>query len=265
VGFILSKVIAPLATPSNLIALAMLLGGLLALTGWRRFGRRLLGLGVVAVLAVMVLPIGGWITVPLEQRFAAPAALPEQVDGIVVLGGGVTKSLMPVVGGAQLNEAADRFAALVILARRYPAARIVYSGGNATLAGGAREADAVAALLGEMGIDASRIVFEREARTTYENAVLTKTLMSPQPGETWLLVTSAMHMPRAVGAFRRQGWAPIPLPVDFATAGELHVVGLAGSLADALGGIDRAAHEWVGLVAYRLFGYSDSLFPGPIQ
>lgn len=264
-GFVLSKVIGPLATPSNLLALVLLAGGVLAFTPWRRLGRRLLGLGVVAVLLVMVLPIGAWLAVPLESRFAAPATLPARVDGIVVLGGGVTESQMPVPGGAQLNEAADRLAALVILARRYPAARVVYSGGNATLAGGAREADTVAALLGEMGIDASRVVFEREARTTYENAVRTKALVNPQPGETWLLVTSAMHMPRAVGVFRRQGWAPIPLPVDFGTAGELHVVGLAGSLADALGAIDRAAHEWVGLAAYRLFGYSDSLFPGPIQ
>jgi uncharacterized SAM-binding protein YcdF (DUF218 family) len=265
VGFILSKVIGPLATPSNLVALALLLGGLLALTPWRRLGHRLLGLGVVAVLVVMVLPIGAWLTLPLETRFAAPAALPEQVDGIVVLGGGVTESLVPVLGGAQLNEAADRLAALVILARRYPAARVVYSGGNATLSGGAREADAVAALLVEMGIDTAGIVFEREARTTYENAVLTRTLMNPQPGETWLLVTSAMHMPRAVGAFRRQGWAPTPLPVDFSGDGELRVIGLAGSLGGTLAGIDHAAHEWVGLVAYRLFGYSDSLFPGPIQ
>ena len=264
-GFILSKVIGPLATPSNLIALALLLGGLLALTPWRRLGHRLLGLGVVAVLVVMVLPIGEWLTLPLEGRFAAPATLPERVDGIVVLGGGVTESLVPVLGGAQLNGAADRFAALVILARRYPAARIAYSGGNATLAGGAREADAVAALLAEMGIDTARIVFEREARTTYENAVFTRTLMTPQPGETWLLVTSAMHMPRAVGTFRRQGWAPIPLPVDFIADGKLRIVGLAGSLGAALGGIDQAAHEWVGLAAYRLFGYSDSLFPGPIQ
>jgi uncharacterized SAM-binding protein YcdF (DUF218 family) len=265
VGFILSKVIGPLTTPSNVVAIALLLGGLLALTGWRRLGRRLLGLGVVAVLLVMVLPISDWLALPLESRFAAPEPLPARVDGIVVLGGGVTESLMPVLGGAQLNEAADRLSALVILARRYPAARIVYSGGNATLAGGAREADAVAALLAEMGIDTARIVFERDARTTYENAVLTKTVMSPRPGETWLLVTSAMHMPRAVGAFRRQGWAPVPLPVDFVAVGEPRFVGLAGSLGGALAGVDHATHEWVGLAAYRLLGYSDSLFPGPIQ
>src|SRR5690606_30327419 len=125
-SFILSKVIWPLATPSNLLALALLLGGLLALTSsWRRAGRRLLAAAMVALVAVALLPVHDWLAWPLEHRFEAPAPLPARVDGIVVLGGGVKDSKMPVLGGAQLNGAADRLSALVILARRYPAAQVV--------------------------------------------------------------------------------------------------------------------------------------------
>lgn len=263
-SFVLSKVIWPLATPSNLLALALLLGGLLALTAsWRRAGRRLLAAAMVALVAVALLPVDDWLAWPLETRFAAPAPLPARVDGIVVLGGGVTDSKVPVLGGAQLNGAADRLSALVILARRYPAARVVYAGGNATLAGGPREADVTAALLAEMGFASPRLQFERDSRNTHENAVLSRALVQPRAGETWLLVTSALHMPRAMGVFRAQGWDPVPLPVDFRGDGRLRFLRPAESLGGRLAGIDDVTHEWVGLLAYRMLGYSDALFPGP--
>jgi uncharacterized SAM-binding protein YcdF (DUF218 family) len=263
-SFILSKVIWPLATPSNLLALALVLGGLLILTSsWRRAGRRLLAAAVVAVLAAMLLPVDDWLAWPLEHRFAAPEPMPARVDGIVVLGGGVTESKVPALGGAQLNGAADRLSALIILARRYPTARVVYTGGNATLAGGPREADVTAALLAEMGFATPGMQFERESRNTHENAVLTHALAQPQAGETWLLVTSALHMPRAMGVFRAQGWDPVPMPVDFRGDGRLRFLRPADSLGGRLAGIDQVTREWVGLLAYRGLGYSDTLFPAP--
>ena len=267
-SFILSKVLWPLTTPSNLLTLALVLGGLLVLVDqgrgrWRRLGRWLLGTGLAAIVLAMIFPVDRWLTLPLEQRFAAPDPLPAMVDGIIVLGGGVVESEVPVLGGAQLTGAADRLSALVILARRYPDARIVYAGGNATLAGGAREADAAATLLTEMGFDTPRLEYERESRNTHENALFTMSMMNPKPGETWLLVTSARHMPRSVGVFRRAGWDPVPLPVDFTTDGEWRLVEPAESLSGRLGGIDAATREWVGLIAYWLMGYSDRLLPAP--
>jgi uncharacterized SAM-binding protein YcdF (DUF218 family) len=262
-SFILSKVLWPLTTPSNLLALLLVLGGLLALGRWRRLGRRLLGLCLAAIVLLMIFPLDLWLTLPLEKRFPAPDPLPARVHGIVVLGGGVTHSEVPVLGGTQLNGAADRLSALVMLARRYPEARIVYTGGNATLAGGAREADAAALLLTGMGFATPRLEYERESRNTHENALFTMSMVKPAPGETWLLVTSARHMPRSVGVFRRQGWSPVPLPVDFSTEGEWRLIEPAESLAGRLGGIDGAVREWIGLIAYRLLGYTDQLFPGP--
>ncbi len=265
-SFILSKVIWPLVTPSNLLALALLLGGLLALTAsWRRTGRRLLAAAMAVLVAVALLPVDEWLAWPLETRFAAPAPLPAEVDGIVVLGGGVKGSKVPVLGGAQLNGAADRLSALVILARRYPTARIVYAGGNATLAGGPREAVVTEALLAEMGFASPRLQFERDSRNTHENAMRTHALARPAAGETWLLVTSALHMPRAMGVFRAQGWDPLPLPVDFRGENRLVFLRPAESLGGRLAGIDDVTHEWVGLFAYRMLGYSDALFPGPTR
>lgn len=262
-GFVLSKVIWPVVTPSNLLAIVLVLGAALALTRWRRLGRRLLLAVAAAVFPVMICPVDEWLMAPLEHRFAAPADLPERVDGIIVLGGAMGVSKMPTFGNAQLSQAADRFTALIILARRYPDARVVFTSGNASLAGGPREADIAAALLSEMAIALPNLVFERNSRTTYENALLSKALANPRPGETWLLVTSALHMPRSVGVFRHQGWDTVPFPVDFETDGSFSLIRPARSLSSRLGAIDRAAREWGGLVAYRLFGYSASLFPGP--
>jgi uncharacterized SAM-binding protein YcdF (DUF218 family) len=114
-----------------------------------------------------------------------------------------------------------------------------------------------------MGFDVGRVRFEREARNTHENAVYTKRLADPQPGETWLLVTSAMHMPRTVGVFRAAGWNAIPFPVDFTTKQKFGLFYFGLPLSNRLSGIDAAAHEWIGLFVYRLLGYTDSILPGP--
>ncbi|GIK96177.1 MAG: membrane protein [Alphaproteobacteria bacterium] len=261
-SFVLSKVLWPLATPSNLLALLMVVGAVLLLTRWRRAGRRLLvgvGLGVALLMA---LPVDSWLAMPLEARFPVASELPEAVDGVVVLGGGVYRPPMEELAGAQLNSAADRIAALVVLGQRYPAARLIYTGGDSSLFGDVREADLVEALLRRMGFDVGRVQFERNSRNTHENAVNTMALAAPKPDETWLLVTSAIHMPRAVGVFRAAGWNAIPVPVDIRNKQEFGLLDLGPSLSGRLSGIDLALHEWAGLVAYRVLGYSDSLFPG---
>lgn len=266
-SFVLSKLLWPLVTPSNLLLLVLLLGGALSLLRHgrvgQRLGRRLLGAGLAILVAVFLLPMDAWLLRPLEQRFMAPPTLPQHVDGILVLGGAAAESPVPVPGAAQLGQSADRLAALAILQRLYPAARVIYTGGNASIFGGAREADLVRRLFTDMGIDTSRILFERESRNTHENALRSKELASPQPGETWLLVTSAAHLPRAVGAFRQQGWAVLPVPVDFQLGDDWRLVAPAESVVGRLGSIDIAAHEWLGLGAYRLLGYTDAWFPGP--
>ena len=89
-----------------------------------------------------------------------------------------------------------------------------------------------------------------------------KTIVRPQPGETWLLVTSAAHMPRAVGSFRRVGWPVLAWPVGY-RVGRLPRFDLEQGVPDRLGGIDAALHEWVGLVAYYLLGRTDVWLPGP--
>ncbi len=103
---------------------------------------------------------------------------------------------------------------------RYPDARIVVSGGNGslTLEG---EGDAVtsARLFTALGIDRDRLILETESRDTYENAVLTRQMVGATPDETWILVTSAFHMPRSMALFRQAGFDVVAWPSDYRTAG----------------------------------------------
>jgi uncharacterized SAM-binding protein YcdF (DUF218 family) len=106
------------------------------------------------------------------------------------------------------------------------------------------------------------VIFEDRARNTYENAVLSKQLVAPAPGERWLLVTSAAHMPRSVGVFRKVGWPVIPYPVDYNTTGDLEVM-VAPDAAGRWSTFDQAVKAWIGLLAYWLSGRSSAPFPAP--
>ena len=104
---------------------------------------------------------------------------------------------------------------------------------------------------------------ESRPRTTSEDAFYTAALLKPKPSERWLLVTSALHMPRAVGCFRAAGFQVEPYPVEFRTGGPSHPFALFATGSAALSQFDMAAKEWIGLIAYRLMGKTDALFPGP--
>ena len=118
------------------------------------------------------------------------------------------------------------------------------------------------AALVQAGIPADRVIYEAESRNTWENAVFSKEMVRPQPGERWVLVTSAMHMPRSVGIFRQVGWEVIPYPVDYRTKHDA-TPWLRFEFGQNLVILDDAVREWIGLTAYRLMGRTESLFPAP--
>jgi uncharacterized SAM-binding protein YcdF (DUF218 family) len=264
-AFALSKILWVLFNPGHLLLFAGLLGAVALfapLPGLRSAGRWIVASVLLALGLLAVLPAGIWLA-PLENRFPAPDGLPARVDGVIALGGALDVKRSHRRGSPELTEAADRLAALLELARRYPEARLIFTGGNGSLLdNGTREADLVPDLLTRIGVAPGRLILERGSRNTHENAVLSKAMANPRPGETWVLVTSAFHMPRAVGVFRRSGWPVIPYPVDHQSLGRPDWTS-APDLARGLAEVTLAAKEWIGLVAYRLFDWSDSLFPGP--
>ena len=205
--------------------------------------------------------------VPLEDRFprwnAELEANRPAPDGMVVLGGAIDPELVATRGTADINEAAERLIVVPALARQYPNARIIYSGGNGRLVGGGNEAQFAGQLLESLGVAKDRLSLESQSRNTAENAVFSKRIASPKPGERWLLITSAYHMPRAVGAFREAGFDVEPYPVDYRTSGRSDLLRPFLDAAAGLRRTDTAAREWVGLLAYRLTGRSVGFFPAP--
>ncbi|RAI60306.1 YdcF family protein [Roseicella frigidaeris] len=262
-AFFASKLLWWPARPGTAAILLALLGLVLLWRG-RRVGRwpALLGIGFLALIAV--LPLDQPVLLPLEQRFPRPAQEPAHIDGIVVLGGAVEQRLTEARGIPALNGAAERMTEPVALLRRHPEARLVFTGGSASLAPGATtEADVARRLWDELGVPPERMAFETQSRNTFENAAYTRRLVGPKPGETWLLVTSASHMPRSMGVFRQAGWAGIiAWPVNYRTSLDPEVW-LDGTFPARLRDFEWGIREWVGLTAYWLMGRTDALFPAP--
>ena len=244
-----------LASPASLLALGPVVAAVLAFTTWRRRLRLVLCATALLGLAIVFLPTGAWLLRPLENRYAPPDLEGQRVDGILVLGGGIDPVASAEQGRLVLNGAAERMVALLELARQYPQARLAFTGGTASLLyPDEKESAFVPDLLRRNGIDPARLVLESESRNTRENAVFSKRLLQPRPGERWLLVTSAWHVPRAVGCFEAVGWPVTPYPVDAkvgpARIGLTRWLPLSNLLMAELG-----LREWIGLIAYRLKGY----------
>ncbi len=254
-----SKIIEPVAEPSNFLVILLAAGALLFVMGRRRSGGWLVGFVTVAMLLLTIFPVGQWAIAPLENRFP-PVALPQRIDGIVLLGGAVRIADTLAHGQPALNEMAPRITETLALSRRYPDVPVVISGGDPALTSrGASEAQITRSLLISLGLDPRRILTDDRSRNTYENAVDSKALAKPEPEQAWVLVTSANHMPRAMDCFRHVGWNMIPDPVDYETSGDLLSFSFDGNALV----LDTALHEWLGLVAYRLLGRIDSFFPAP--
>lgn len=261
--FYLSKIFWFLVQPLNLAIFLLALSLLVAWFGWRKLG------GFTAFVSFLILALSAWTSLgalmlnPLEERFQRPP-LPDRVAGIIVLGGGFEGAINLARGGYDINSGGDRFLEAAALARRYPEAKVVVSGGIGTLVlDGERDADTAPKLFEALGIPASRLVLEKESRNTYENVENIRQLVTPGPDETWLLVTSAFHMPRSMGLFRKAAFHVLPWPVDYRTSGDEGIGVMRDNPADSLQTTTVAIREWLGLIAYKFVGRIDSVFPGP--
>jgi uncharacterized SAM-binding protein YcdF (DUF218 family) len=262
--YTLSKLLWFFATPSNVILALVVAGALLLRRRGSRLGKRLVGLGAVLFVVFGLSPASNWLLLPLEQRFPAWRDDGKPVAAVVVLGGAIDPGVSAARRQLALNDSAERMVAMGDLARLFPSVPVVFSGGaGSPVDGEVTEAEVVEAHLAEFGLAQDRVRFERRSRNTVENARFTKALLDLKPGDRVLLVTSAFHMPRSMGLFRREGYDVVPYPVDFRTRspGDAWRPFLAAS--DGLQRTDLAVREWIGLAAARLLGHSGELFPAP--
>lgn len=263
--FWLSKLIWMIISPDSLLLILILLSFGLLLMGKERIGTKLLGFVCAVLLIIALLPLHNLLLYPLETRFATNPQLPETIGGIIVLGGAEDPYLSSLWNQVELGPAAERNLAFIALARQYPEAKLVFTGGSGTLTKQSyKDADVAERLFRELGLDVTRVTFERNSRNTHENAEFTKRLIQPESGESWILITTAWHMPRSVGAFCKQQWPVIPYPVDHVTApGNLISMNLA--LAEHLKRLKIGVKEWVGLFVYSLTGKTTAVLPSQCE
>lgn len=264
--FFISKLFFAFARPLHALLIIMMIGLLLQLLRRRRAGIWCVNVGVILLLLAAFSPLASFLELPLEQRFPRPGELSPPPDGIIILGGAFdiyAEAGRP--GFVALNDAAERLTEIPRLARLYPNARIIYSGGPDRQPNGIEpEARAARELLIGFGVAADRITIEERSLTTWENATMTKALINPAPGTHWLLVTSAWHMPRSVGAFRKAGWPGIiAFPTDYRLPDPAYGIDYGQTAIDNFVVLEIAAKEWFGLLGYWLGGRSSALFPAP--
>jgi uncharacterized SAM-binding protein YcdF (DUF218 family) len=256
--YLIAKILEPLERPDDFL-LFLLFGGMILL--W--FGKtRKKGIAVVTVTVLIltfitIFSVPAQLSRPLEIQFPRPSVWPSHVDGLIVLGGAVDPNTTAKFGLPTLNGDAERMTEFVRLAKRYPSARLVFSGGAAFLGAKFTEASVARLFFQQQGVDLKRVTFEDRSRSTFENVQFTKAIVKPRPGQCWLLVQSAIMMPRSVGIFAKAGWPVLAVPVAYKTTVFNH------NLQDNLGFLDRAIHEWEGLIVYRLMGKIDVLLPSP--
>ena len=261
--FFTSKLGWLIFAPVNFFLLLALAG--LVAQSWAPRGGRVLALAAIAVLMIMTFsPAGRLILRPLEGRFPVPPTNLPAPYGIMILGGAIDDELTVKHGQVDLLEGASRLTEAALLAKRYPEAKVFYTGGSAYALGGvSHEAEEARGLLVGLGVDAARIGLETRSRNTDENARFSAAILKPAPGQVWLLVTSAFHMPRSMGLFRKAGFDVVAYPVDFRTYGDDRDFRSELTRVNELSLFDLALHEWTGLTAYYLTGKIDNWFPAP--
>jgi uncharacterized SAM-binding protein YcdF (DUF218 family) len=262
--FTASKIIGFFVFPSNFIPTLIICGLLLWRTRFGRIGKRICVVGILLLLVAGALPIGNALLLPLENRFQPWDSSRGAPTGIIVLGGVIDPEISSRRGEIAVNNASERLFAAVELYHRYPTVRIVLSGGSPNLVfDGPSESELAIQLLERFGIPRKQMEAETSSRNTIENAVNTEHLVMPKAGERWLLITSAYHMPRAIGLFRRAGFQVEAYPVDWQTSGWVDFTTQQFSFMGELENLDIAFHEWIGLIFDRLTGRTSVLLPKP--
>lgn len=263
VFFLSSKLIWALISPDSLLLIVGVAAWLAAVAGRQHLARRLASFVALAAILIGFLPLGEWLLAPLENRFPSNVALPAEATGIIVLGGAMSPTLTATWGQPELNDAADRLTSFAYLAGLYPNAQLVFTGGNGHINDqDYPEADSAQILFEQLGLSDRAVIYESKSRNTGENARNSKLLVQPKPEEAWILVTSAYHMPRAVGVFSQNGWPVTPYPVDHRSqSGNLLRVQF--DFSGNLSLLSVAVREWIGLIAYRLTGQTSQLLPSP--
>jgi len=247
-----SAMLQGLVFPPGIVLVGLVAGSIAAKLGRWRLAFGLIALPVAATFVVALPVVAERIVMPLEQHALAESqsalasrALPRTA---VVLGGGIHVAGPDEKAAAasyDLSSAADRVVAAARLWRNGQVDRLVFAGGSDN---GTSEAELMARFAGDLGVPRAAMLLEHDSRNTRENALRVAALLRQNQLATDIaLVTSAIHMPRAIAEFRCAGLSPIGVPAEFEALGTSHE--FADEWIPSLAAVDlarRGLKEWVG-------------------
>lgn len=249
--FGLSKLFWIVCAPSHIAAWLVLAAVVLLYRRRQRAAHICAAISAAILIVFGFTPVSVWLMRPIENQYPRPT-LPQHIDGILILGGGLNADIYLTRGTPNSSYGLSRLVAGYELARRHPEARVVYSSGLLPVTNPHSEAAAARAILTDLGLPPERLVIESKSRNTSENFVYSKAIVKPKPGETWVVVTSALHMPRTMAIAAKVGWPMLPWPADY-TTNTISKFGYT-EFTDNLDRADLAIHEDIGLIVYRLTG-----------
>ena len=261
--FSLSKILWFFADPGNMIMIAITLSCVLLWLNWLPSAKVILTIVVLSSLSITFFPIGKIVINNLENRFPIVTSLPKDVSGIIVLGGLVDQFVTNDRDQISFNGAVERIIVFSKLSNLYPHSKLIFTGGSGVLGRqDLKEAIFVEEYLKSQGMETERILFEDQSKNTAENALFAKRLLRSEHRKRWILITSAFHMPRAVGSFRKQGWNVLAYPVDFRTRTNIDIsAGI--NFREKLNTFALGLHECLGLLFYFLTNKTIEIYPAP--
>ncbi len=259
-SFYLSKILWLIFNPFNIILFLVFFGFICQLIFKNIFHKLFYFFALVVFIIVAVIPTGKFMIYNLEKNFHTSTTIPIQIDGILILSGATSPRLSKEYNQIHLNGSVERLTESIQLIRKYPKAKVIFSGGSGSIYDQKlTHADVAREFFKQMGVDTSKIIFESKSRNTYENILYSKKIINPVSNENWLVVTSAFHMTRVINIGEQLNWMFIPYAVDF-NSSRIFSWRLSLNLLGNINKLQLASHEWLGLITYYLMGRTSKIY-----
>ena len=259
-SFYLSKILWLILNPFNIFIFVTLISIFLYFVKLRKLSLIIFVINFVFITLISFLPIGSYLIYKIEKEYHSYIKPPDQVDGILILGGATNPLLYNEYDQISLNGSSERLVESVFIIKKFDKAKIIFSGGSGILnRPDLNHAQVAKSFYKKIGIEIDKIIFENNSRNTHENIIYSKKIANPKINENWLLITSASHMKRALLIADKNNWELIPYAVDFKNIKDFKFIPNLNLLSN-LNSFQQGSHEWLGLVSYYLMGRTNKVF-----
>ena len=258
--FFLSKILWIFFNPINIILFIFFLGFLLRRMKFFKASNTIFVLSFFLFFISGITSTGSYLTFLLEKKYHNKLDFPQNIDGIIILGGATNPYLSKEYNQIIVNGSAERLIESSFLIKKYPNAKIYFAGGSGSLDFSKLSHSTVAKKFYEnYNIDTEKFIFDYKSRNTYENILYAKEKFNPKKNENWIVITSAFHLNRAISIGEKLDWKLLPYGTDYRVPKKFKWK-ISLDFIDNLSNFKFASHEWTGLIAYYMMGRSSKIY-----